>query len=94
MTFKHALRNGVIPVVTILGLQFGAVLSGAILVEVVFAWPGLGRLAFDAVGRRDTPVLLGVLLLVSVSVIVANLLTDLVYRVIDPRIRVSGSPDG
>jgi peptide/nickel transport system permease protein len=90
VTFKHALRNGVIPVVTILGLQFGAVLSGAILVESVFAWPGLGRLAFEAVTRRDTPVLLGVLLLVSVAVIIANLLTDLVYRLIDPRIRVGG----
>ena len=90
VVFKHGLRNGIIPVVTILGLQFGAVLSGAILVESVFAWPGLGRLAFEAVTRRDTPVLLGVLLLVSVSVIVANLLTDLLYRVIDPRIRVSG----
>lgn len=90
VVFKHGLRNGIIPVVTILGLQFGAVLSGAILVESVFAWPGLGRLAFEAVTRRDTPVLLGVLLLVSVSVIVANLLTDLVYRLIDPRIRVSG----
>ena len=94
VTFKHALRNGIIPIVTILGLQFGAILSGAVLVEIVFAWPGLGRLAFDAVGRRDTPVLLGVLLLVSVSVIVANLATDLLYRVIDPRIRVSGSNDG
>ncbi|MGI9597095.1 MAG: ABC transporter permease [Acidimicrobiales bacterium] len=90
VVFKHGLRNGIIPVVTILGLQFGAVLSGAILVESVFAWPGLGRLAFEAVTRRDTPVLLGVLLLVSVSVIVANLLTDVVYRMIDPRIRVSG----
>jgi len=89
--FKHGLRNGVLPVVTILGLQFGAVLSGAILVESVFAWPGLGRLAFEAVTRRDTPVLLGVLLLVSVSVILANLVTDLVYRIIDPRIRVSGA---
>lgn len=88
--FKHGLRNGIIPVVTILGLQFGAVLSGAILVESVFAWPGIGRLAFEAVTRRDTPVLLGVLLLVSISVIIANLLTDLVYRLIDPRIRVSG----
>lgn len=94
VTFKHGLRNGIIPVVTILGLQFGAVLSGAILVESVFAWPGLGRLAFEAVNRRDTPVLLGVLLLVSVSVIIANLLTDLVYRVIDPRIRVSGGANG
>ncbi len=90
VVFKHGLRNGIIPVVTILGLQFGAVLSGAILVESVFAWPGLGRLAFEAVTRRDTPVLLGVLLLVSISVIVANLLTDVLYRIIDPRIRVSG----
>lgn len=94
VVFKHGLRNGIIPVVTILGLQFGAVLSGAILVESVFAWPGLGRLAFEAVTRRDTPVLLGVLLLVSVSVIVANLLTDVVYRLIDPRIRVSGGANG
>lgn len=94
VTFKHGLRNGIIPVVTILGLQFGAVLSGAILVESVFAWPGLGRLAFEAVSRRDTPVLLGVLLLVSISVIIANLLTDLVYRLIDPRIRVSGGANG
>jgi len=91
VVFKHGLRNGVLPVVTILGLQFGAVLSGAILVESVFAWPGLGRLAFEAVTRRDTPVLLGVLLLVSVSVILANLATDLFYRIIDPRIRVSGA---
>ncbi len=91
VTFKHGLRNAILPIVTVLGLQFGAILSGAVLVEIVFAWPGLGRLAFDAVGRRDTPVLLGVLLLVSVSVIIANLATDLLYRFIDPRIRVSGS---
>ena len=76
--------------VTILGLQFGTALSGAILVETVFAWPGIGRLAFDALLRRDAPVLLGVLLLASVVVIVANLLTDLTYRLIDPRIRVTG----
>ncbi len=94
VTFKHGLRNGIIPVITILGLQFGAVLSGAILVESVFAWPGLGRLAFEAVSRRDTPVLLGVLLLVSVAVIIANLITDLVYRLVDPRIRVSGATNG
>jgi len=88
--FKHGLRNGLIPVVTVLGLQFGTAFSGAILVETVFAWPGIGRLAFDALLRRDVPVLLGVLLLTSVVVIVANLITDLLYRVIDPRIRVSG----
>ncbi len=94
VVFKHGLRNGIIPIVTVLGLQFGAVFSGAILVESVFSWPGLGRLAFDAVTRRDTPVLLGVLLLASVSVIVANLLTDVLYRVIDPRIRISGKTNG
>jgi len=92
--FKHALRNGIIPIVTVLGLQFGAILSGAILVETVFAWPGVGRLAFEAVVERDTNVLLGVLFLVSLTVIVANLITDVIYRLIDPRIRVSGPTNG
>ncbi len=91
VVFKHALRNAVIPVVTIAGLQFGSLLSGALLVETVFNWPGLGRLAFDSILRRDTPVLLGVLLMAAVMVVVANLLTDLVYRLIDPRIRVGGA---
>ncbi|MDH4279788.1 MAG: ABC transporter permease [Acidimicrobiia bacterium] len=91
VVYKHALRNAVIPVVTIAGLQFGALLSGALLVETVFNWPGLGRLAFDSILRRDTSVLLGVLLMSAVLVVVANLLTDLVYRLIDPRIRVGGS---
>ena len=88
VVYKHALRNAIIPVVTVIGLQFGALLSGALLVETVFNWPGLGRLAFDSILRRDTSVLLGVLLVSSVMVIVANLLTDLLYTVIDPRIRL------
>ncbi|WP_419910603.1 ABC transporter permease [Candidatus Poriferisodalis sp.] len=88
VVYKHALRNAVIPVVTVVGLQFGALLSGALLVETVFNWPGLGRLAFDSILRRDTSVLLGVLLVSSVMVIIANLLTDLLYTVIDPRIRL------
>ncbi len=92
--FKHALRNGIIPIITVMGLQFGAVVSGAILVETVFAWPGIGRLAFDSVNRRDTNVLLGILLMLSVTVIIANLLTDLLYRVADPRIRVGGEDRG
>jgi len=91
VVYKHALRNAVIPVVTVAGLQVGSLLSGALLVETVFNWPGLGRLAFDAVLRRDAPVLLGVLLSSAVLVVVANLLTDVVYRLIDPRIRVGGS---
>nr|WP_218628247.1 ABC transporter permease [Variovorax sp. dw_954] len=87
--YKHALRNALLPVVTVLGLQFGNVMAGAILVETVFNWPGLGRLAFEAVLRRDYPTILGVLLFSSVVVIVMNLLTDLAYRFIDPRIKAS-----
>jgi peptide/nickel transport system permease protein len=86
--YKHALRNALLPVVTVLGLQFGNVLAGAILVETVFNWPGLGRLAFESVLRRDYPTILGVLLFASLVVVVMNLLTDLAYRLIDPRIKV------
>ena len=75
--------------VTILGLQFGNVMAGAILVETVFNWPGLGRLAFEAVLRRDYPSVLGVLLFSSIVVVVMNQLTDLCYRLIDPRIKTS-----
>ena len=91
VVYKHALRNAVIPVVTAAGLQIGNLLSGALLVEVVFAWPGVGRLAVDSIFRRDSPTLLGIMIFSSAMVIVANLLTDLVYRLIDPRIRVGGS---
>lgn len=85
--YKHALRNAVLPVVTTLGLQFGNVLAGAILVETVFNWPGLGRLAFDSVLRRDYPTLLGILFFASLLVVIMNQLTDLAYRIIDPRIK-------
>lgn len=85
--YKHALRNAILPVITVLGLQFGNVLAGAILVETVFNWPGLGRLAFDSVLRRDYPTLLGLLFFASLMVIIMNQVTDLLYRVIDPRIK-------
>lgn len=85
--YKHALRNAVLPVITMLGLQFGNVLAGAILVETVFNWPGLGRLAFDSVLRRDYPTMLGILLFASLLVVIMNQLTDLAYRIIDPRIK-------
>jgi len=91
VVYKHALRNAIIPVITAAGLQVGNLLSGALLVEVVFAWPGIGRLAVDSIFRRDTPTLLGIMIFSSAMVIIANLLTDLVYRLIDPRIRVGGS---
>lgn len=87
VVYKHALRNALMPVVTIAGLQFGNLISGAVLVETVFSWPGLGTLAFDSILGRDYPTLLGVLFFSSVMVIVANLLTDLSYRWIDPRLR-------
>ncbi len=87
VTFKHALRNALMPIVTIAGLQFGNLISGAVLVETVFSWPGLGTLALDAILGRDYPTLLGVLTFSAILVIVANLLTDLSYRWIDPRLR-------
>jgi peptide/nickel transport system permease protein len=87
VTYKHALRNALMPLVTIAGLQFGNLISGAVLVETVFSWPGIGTLALDAILGRDYPTLLGVLTFSALLVIVANLLTDLSYRWIDPRLR-------
>lgn len=85
--FKHALRNAILPVVTFAGLQFGALFSGAVLVEAVFSWPGLGTLALESIQRRDSPTLLGILFFSALIVIIANLLTDLTYRLVDPRIK-------
>lgn len=84
---SHALRNALLPVVTIVGSRIGTVFSGAVLVETVFAWPGLGQLVVSSTRSRDYPVLLGLVLLASFAVVMANLLTDLVYGRIDPRIR-------
>ena len=88
VVYKHALRNALGPVVTLAGLQFSGVVSGAILVETVFSWPGLGTLAFQAITGRDAPTVLGILFFSSLVVIVVNLLTDLVYSWIDPRIKL------
>ncbi|MFC3231338.1 ABC transporter permease [Marinibaculum pumilum] len=87
VVYKHALRNAILPVVTIAGLQFGQLFAGAVLVETVFNWPGMGLLAYDSILRRDTPTIMGVLFFSALLVIVANMLTDLAYRLIDPRIR-------
>ena len=87
VVYKHALRNAILPVITYAGLQFGHVISGAVLVETVFNWPGLGTLAYDSILRRDSPVLLGILFFSALMVIVVNILTDVVYRIADPRIR-------
>lgn len=88
VVFKHALRNALIPVVTMVGLQFGHLFAGAVLVETVFGWPGLGRLVFESILRRDYPTLLGVLFFSALLVMLANIATDIAYRLVDPRIRV------
>ena len=87
ITYRHVLRNALLPVVTLVGVQIGGMLGGSVLVETVFSWPGLGRLAFEAVFQRDINLLLGILLLCSVVVIVANIVVDLAYTWLDPRIR-------
>jgi len=84
---KHALRNALIPVVTVGGLQFGQLLSGAVLTETVFAWPGIGRLLVASISARDYPVVQGSVLLIAVTFIVINIAVDLIYGFIDPRIR-------
>jgi ABC-type dipeptide/oligopeptide/nickel transport system permease component len=83
----HAFRNSLIPVVTILGLQFGAVLTGAVITETIFSWPGIGRLLIQSIGFRDYPLVQGCILLIAVTYVAMNLLTDLVYGLLDPRIR-------
>jgi len=90
IVYKHALKNSLSPVITLAGLQFSAVVSGAILVESVFSWPGLGTLAFESIIARDTPTILGILFFSSLVVIVGNLLTDLALRLVDPRVRANG----
>ena len=85
---RHVARNAILPVVTLAGLQAGQIVGGAILTETVFAWPGIGRLMFEALAQRDYQVLLGVFFVSSAMVVLFNLLTDLVYRLVDPRIEV------
>jgi peptide/nickel transport system permease protein len=88
VVLKHALRNALIPVVTVNGLQIGALLGGAVVTETVFALPGLGRMLVDGIFQRDFPVIQGAILFIVIAVFVVNLLTDLVYRVFDPRVKV------
>ena len=83
----HALRNSLIPLVTILGLQFGAVLTGAVITETIFAWPGVGRLLIQSISFRDYPLVQGCILLIAITYVSVNLVTDLVYGALDPRIR-------
>ena len=85
---RHAFPRALLPVVTIVGARVGHLLAGAAVVEIIFGWPGMGRLLLGALQSRDTPILLGLFLVVSFSVVLANLVSDLAYAAIDPRIRV------
>jgi peptide/nickel transport system permease protein len=87
--FRHAFRNALIPIITILGLQFGTLLAGTIVTETIFSWPGIGRLTVQAISARDYPLLQGCILVITVSYVLVNLLTDVLYAVIDPRVRLS-----
>ncbi|ORA40060.1 ABC transporter permease [Mycobacterium aquaticum] len=89
ITFRHIVRNALLPVLTITGIQLATILGGVIVVEVVFAWPGLGRLVFNSVAARDYPVIQGAVLLIAVLFLLINLIVDVLYAVVDPRIRLS-----
>jgi peptide/nickel transport system permease protein len=84
---KHAFRNSLIPIVTVLGLQFGAVLTGAVITETIFAWPGVGRLLIQSINFRDYPLVQGCVLLIAITYVSMNLITDVLYGFLDPRIR-------
>ncbi len=88
--WRHALRNALLPVITLLGLQLGVLLGGAVITEVVFSWPGLGSLTIESIQRRDYPVVQACVLLISLAYVVVNTLTDLVYGWLDPRVRLEG----
>jgi len=87
--FRHAFPNALIPIITVVGLQFGTLLAGAIVTETIFSWPGIGRLAVQAIGARDYPLLQGCILVIALSYVLVNLLTDLLYAWVDPRVRLS-----
>jgi peptide/nickel transport system permease protein len=88
VVWRHALPNALVPIVTVVGLQFGALLAGAIVTEKIFSWPGLGRLVVDAISNRDYALVQGCLLAIGLTYVLVNLLTDLVYRWVNPRMRV------
>ncbi|HZZ39896.1 MAG TPA: nickel ABC transporter permease [Acidobacteriaceae bacterium] len=87
VVYKHALRNALIPVITLIGLQFGALLAGAIVTETIFSWPGIGRLTVSAISNRDYPLLQGCILAIGLTYVLVNLATDILYVVVNPRIR-------
>ena len=94
VNIKHALRNAMLPVSTVIGLQFGSLLGGALLTETVFAWPGIGKFAVDCVLKSDFPVVQGIVLLVAVIFVIMNLVVDIVYAYLDPRIKYGAKEEG
>jgi len=92
VVLKHVLRNALMPIITIVGLQVGALLSGAIVTETIFAWPGIGSLLIDAIRSRDYPLVQGCVLVISASYVFVNLAADLAYGLVDPRVRLEGRP--
>ena len=92
MLWRHALRNALVPVVTLVGLDFGSYLSGSVLTESIFAWPGVGQYALQAILRRDFPAIQGTVLFLAVIFVFVNLVVDILYGVLDPRIRRSLGP--
>jgi peptide/nickel transport system permease protein len=87
VVLRHALRNALLPVLTLQGLQFGTLLGGAVITEIVFSWPGLGRTLFDAISRRDFPIVQGAVIFIAFVYVIVNLLVDFLYHVVDPRLR-------
>ena len=94
VNIKHALRNAMLPISTVIGLQFGSLLGGALLTETVFAWPGIGKFAVDCVLKSDFPVVQGIVLLVAVIFVIMNLVVDIVYAYLDPRIKYGAKEEG
>ena len=94
VVLKHALRNALLPVVTVAGTQFGQLLGGAAIVETIFAWPGVGKLVVESIYARDYPIIQGFVLLAGLTFVLVNLATDLLYAVIDPRIRLGAGAQG
>lgn len=90
--FNHALRNAMIPMITVIGLQLPRIIGGAVIIEQIFAWPGLGDLAWKAIGQRDYPVILGITIVAGAVVMVVNIITDFVYVLVDPRVSLTGEP--
>ena len=87
VVFLHALRNALIPAVTVIAVDFASVISGAVITETVFAWPGIGRLFMESMNGRDYPMLMGLMMMGSLGIVIANIVADLAYAALDPRIR-------